>query len=106
MKNEFAQKKIELLESLKEEHAFWSYNFKNQEEINNDILIEKVLLHLDIEDIIKLYNMFSIQKILKIWKEKLLVQNFKYRNLNRFYAFWLFEINEPEKYINNYLKNK
>ena len=95
---------LELLESLKKENAFWSYNLKNLETISDDVLIEKVLIHLDIDDIIKLYNLYPKNKILKIWKEKLLPQKYKYHNLNRFYAFWLFEIKNPDKYINDYLK--
>ena len=96
--------KRELFEKLKQEHAFWSYNTKTTKEINDDFLIEKVLIHLDIDDIIKLYNMYPKQKIINIWEKKLLPQEFMYYNLNRFYAFWLFEIENPDKYIRNYLR--
>ena len=93
----------ELIENLKREHAFWSYKPSDYSTISDDFIIEKVLIHLDIDDIIKLNKIFSQRKIIKVWKEKLIPQQFTYKNLNRFYAFWLFEIKNPDTYIDNYL---
>ena len=95
----------ELIERLKQEHAFWSYNIKNTDEISEDLIIEKVLIHLDIEDVIKLYHLFPKRKIINVWKNKLLPQESIYNSLNRFYAFWLFDIKNPDKYIKAHLKN-
>lgn len=96
----------ELVEKLKQKHVFWSYKFNddNEKRIADDVLIENVLLHLDIEDIIKLYHLFPKKNIMQVWKKKLLPNNEIYASLNRFYAFWLFDIKDPDGYINKALK--
>ena len=43
--------KQELLSKLKQEHCFWSYNEDSIKDIPDDMLIEKTLLHLDLEEI-------------------------------------------------------
>ena len=43
--------KQELLAKLKQEHCFWSYNDNSIKDIPDDMLIEKTLLHLDLEEI-------------------------------------------------------
>lgn len=42
--------KQELLAKLKQEHCFWSYNENLIKDIPDDMLIEKTLLHLDLEN--------------------------------------------------------
>lgn len=94
----------ELFEKLKQVHAFWSFNDRDVDEIEDDFLIEKVLVHLDIDDIIKLYHLFPEKDIMQVWKRKLLPNNEIYSSLNRFYAFWLFGIKDPDNYIKKFLK--
>jgi len=99
-KSEVHKKAVsELLGKLRQEHAFWSYNIKNLNKISDDLIIEKVLVHLDIEDIIKLYHLFPKKHIMQVWKEKLLSNNETYYSLNRFYAFWLFDIKNSDRYF-------
>ena len=43
--------KQELLAKLKQEHCFWSYNEDSIKDIPDDMLIEKTLLHLDLDEI-------------------------------------------------------
>ena len=43
--------KQELLSKLRQEHCFWSYNEDSIKDIPDDMLIEKTLLHLDLEEI-------------------------------------------------------
>ncbi len=104
MQNNKQKDKSELLEHLKKLHAFWSYQ-QETDQISDDLLIEKVLIHLDIDDIVKLNHLYPKEKIFKIWEDKLLTQNSIYYSLNRFYAFWLFGIKKPDKFINDYLKS-
>ena len=59
----------DLIKKLNKEHAFWSYDKASVVHITDDILIEKVLLHLDIDDIkilFKLYPKIKIQIYLRI----------------------------------------
>ena len=92
-----------LVEHLKEEHAFWSYREVESTKIDEDLLIEKVLLHLDIEDVVEMLKILPFEKISRVWHKSLLPLTPGYYSLNRFYAFWLFGIKDPNKYIENYL---
>lgn len=51
-----------LLEKLKEEHTFWSYDVSkiNVDNITDELLIVKTLRHLDIYDIDLLFHYFDI----------------------------------------------
>lgn len=49
--------KQELLSKLKQEHCFWSYNEDSIKDIPDDMLIEKTLLHLDLEEINQLFGL-------------------------------------------------
>ncbi len=46
--------KLELIDKLKQENCFWSFN-NDTIEISDEILIEKTLLHLDLPEIDKLF---------------------------------------------------
>ena len=47
-----------LLEKILKEHAFWSYDQQLIKNVPDEVLIEKVLLHLDIEDVQFLFKVF------------------------------------------------
>jgi hypothetical protein len=94
-----------LIKKLHKEHVFWPYDKSLISQISDDALIEKVLLHLDIDDIKTLFRLFPKTKIQRVWKEKMLAQEPLYHGLNRLYSFLLFNIKHPDKYIHDY-KNK
>lgn len=94
-----------LIKKLHKEQAFWSYDKSSIRHVPDDILIEKVLLHLDIDDIKILFKMFSKIKIQRVWKDKMLSQEPMYHGLNRLYSFLLFDIKHPDRYIREQ-KNK
>lgn len=54
--------KQELLSKLKQEHCFWSYNEDSIKDIPDDMLIEKTLLHLDLEEINQSFFGLSFQE--------------------------------------------
>lgn len=89
----------DLIKKLHEEQAFWSYDPDSIKQIPDEVLIEKVLLHLDIDDIKILFLLFPKIKIQKVWKEKMLSQEPMYHGLNRLYSFLLFNIKNPDRYI-------
>jgi hypothetical protein len=92
-----------LQSKLHKEHAFWSY--RKVGHISDEALIASVLLHLDIEDILSLFRLYPKRTIQNVWKEKMLVQEPMYHGLNRLYAFLLFDIKHPDKYIRDF-RNK
>jgi hypothetical protein len=93
----------DLLGKLHKEHAFWSS--QHVEHISHEALIASVLLHLDIDDIFSLFRLYPKRTIQEVWKEKMLAQEPMYHGLNRLYAFLLFNIKHPDKYIRDF-RNK
>ena len=73
-------------------------------------LIEKVLYHLDWDDILKLFEIYPKNRIKEVWKNKLCPLGNYFDKMNILYAAVLFDIKNPKKYIktqsNRYLKNK
>lgn len=91
--------KNNLLTKLKQEHCFWSYAVENISDIPDDILIEKTLLHLDLEDIDQLFKIYSLRKIKRVWLDYLIPQEEYLHTLNRFFAWYYFNIKYPDRYI-------
>jgi hypothetical protein len=94
-----------LINKLHQEHAFWSYNNDDISKISDDALIAKVLLYLDIDDILVLFKLYPRRNIQNVWKDKMLAQDPMYHGLNRLYALLFFNIKHPDRYIRDY-KNK
>jgi hypothetical protein len=94
-----------LIKKLHKEQAFWSYDKSYIKLIPDNILIEKVLLHLDIDDIKILFKLYPKIKIQRVWKDKMLSQEPMYHGLNRLYSFLFFNIKHPDRYIREH-KNK
>ena len=91
--------KQNLLDQLKKEHCFWSFNESSMQQIPDDVLIEKVLVYLDLPDIDKLFTIFSFKKVKRVWLEQLVPQQDYYHSLNRFLAWWYFGIKNPDTYL-------
>lgn len=91
--------KQELLAKLKQEHCFWSYNAGSIQDIPDDILIEKTLLHLDLEDINLLFQIYPFKKIKQVWLDYLIPQEEYLYTLNRFFAWYYFKMKKPDVYI-------
>ena len=93
--------KKSLLQKLKNECVFWSYNPANitEDTVTNDILIEKTLTFLDIEDINLLFIYYKPNYIKKVWREKMACQGDYLFTLNRFLAWYYFKIKNPDKYL-------
>ena len=88
-----------LFEKLRKKSAFWSY--RNVNEISDDLLIEKVMLMLDIDDINILLKIYNSGFVRKVWEERILRQEPYYHGLNRFFAWFYFGIENPDEYIKN-----
>jgi len=88
-----------LYDKLRKEDAFWSYDMKGHPVPSEDILIEKTLIHLDIDDINLLFMVYPAKFIKKIWRERLAIQGDYYRSMNILYAWLYFGIKKPEQYL-------
>ena len=91
--------KQELLAKLKREQCFWSHNEDSITEIPDDILIEKTLLHLDLEEINQLFSIYPFEKIKRVWLDCLVPQEDYLYTLNRFLAWYYFKAKKPDAYI-------
>ncbi len=88
-----------LSKKLIERNSFWSYKMRQDTTIPDDILIEKTLIYLDIDDINKLFNLFPNRKIKQVWRNRLVIQGDYYRRLNKLLAWMYFDIKNPDRYI-------
>jgi hypothetical protein len=67
--------KIQLVNKLIMNRVFWSYADIKADDISDDILIEKVLIYLDIEDINSLFLLYPSKTIREIWIKEILIQD-------------------------------
>jgi len=97
--------KRDLIRKLRREKAFWYGNPSNNQ-ISDEELMEKVLLYLDIGDIDTLFTVFSRKKIRSVWKESIIHQGPAFYKLNVLYGFLYFDIEDPERYIRDKVKER
>jgi hypothetical protein len=88
-----------LIKRLKEENAFWSYNVDAIKDVPDDILVELVLLHLDMDDIDKLFVIYSSKFVKKAWIQNVVPLGDRYYGLNKFYAWYYFHVKNPGAYV-------
>lgn len=91
--------KKELFDRLKEDHALWSFKNPDISQISDEILIEKVLLHLDIQDINKLFNIYPKSKIKYVWINNIIPLEPQYHSYNILFGAIYFNIKNPNRYI-------
>ena len=91
--------KSTLLSKLKQEHCFWSFNEDAVSNISDDMLIEKTLQYLDLDDIDLLFQIYPFRKVKQVWLEHLVPQEEYLYTLNRFLAWYYFKAKSPDTYI-------
>lgn len=91
--------KSDLLAKLKQEHCFWSFDAEAISDISDDILIEKTLQYLDLEDIDLLFKIYPFRKVKQVWLDHLVPQEEYLYTLNRFLAWYYFKAKSPDAYI-------
>jgi len=91
----------ELIRELRENNVLWSYESPDYSGMPDSLLIEKVLVHSDLDNIFQLFILFPGEEIFNIWKSRLLKDE-TLRSLNILYAFLLFNISDPETYVKEY----
>lgn len=88
-----------LIRRLKKANAFWSYNQESIKKVPDDILVELVMLHLDLDDINKLFELYPYQVVKKYWIENVVAQGEMYYVLNKFFAWYYFGMKKPGAYV-------
>lgn len=102
-KHTIAKIKRQLLELLRQEHAFWSYEPESIriDTIDDDQIIALTLRYLDIPDINRLFTIYSERKIKNAWKNHLVPESEYLYTLNRFFAWYYFKAKNPDTYLKN-----
>jgi len=88
-----------LISKLIKTKRFWSYDVSNNTAIPDEILIEKTLLYLDIDDINLLFATYPPKKIKQVWLAQIAIQGSYYARLNKLLAWMFFGIKNPEIYL-------
>ena len=88
-----------LLSKLKEENHFWSYDVSKMDAISDESLIENVFLYLDIDDINKLFIIYPLKQVKRVWRDRVAPQGAMFRPINVLYAWYYFGAKRPEAYV-------
>jgi len=95
-----------LLAMLQKEHAFWSYDVTSVKVMPDESLIEQTLLHLDIDELLLLFQLFPKKMIKRVWVNKIVPLEPTYHGLNRLYAFMFFNIKHPDRFLQYHIKKR
>ena len=90
--------KMSLLEELRGKKIFWSFGASDQEKWSDEWLIEKVLLHSDLDSVYRLFEVYPENSIRAVWEKRLLPDK-RQHSMNMLYAFLIFRIGNPESYV-------
>ncbi|GAP71806.1 hypothetical protein SAMD00024442_19_5 [Candidatus Symbiothrix dinenymphae] len=93
------QIKSELLKRLHEHHAFWSYDKSSCQTISDWNLIKFVLIHLDLDDTDRLFQIYPKSLVKKVWLAEVAIQGEYLRNMNICFANLYFDIKHPIPYL-------
>ncbi len=88
-----------LINHLKKANAFWSYQVDAIKDVPDDVLVELVMLHLDLDDINKLFEIYPYKFVKKAWIENVVAQGEMYYVLNKFFAWYYFKMKKPGAYV-------
>jgi hypothetical protein len=91
--------KAYLEKRLKEEHSFWSFEKNSCRNLSDWNLIKYVLIHLDLNDINYLFQIFPKQKIKKVWLDELIPQGNFLISMNICFALLYFDAKKPHQYV-------
>jgi len=93
------------IKKLKKQGLFWSYDTSKQTDISDNLFIEQVLKHGDVDDILRVLKIFDKQQIIEIWQNKVLPDE-RFFGRNYYLARVFFDINDAVKdYINKYKRD-
>jgi len=88
-----------LLEQLKAENCFWSYDAASWNRATDEQLIEKTLIYLDLPEIEQLFTLYGSKMVKQVWLHKMVPQGEYLYTLNRFFAWYYFHAKNPDQYL-------
>ncbi len=91
--------KEKFIKQLSASGYLWSYDPNCVTLLPDDIIIEHTLVYADTPDIQKLFALYDLKKIKKVWQTHLLPDS-KYRKLNYFLAIFFFNSKNPTALLN------
>jgi hypothetical protein len=98
MKISKKQLKEQIFSQLLVYQAFWSYDVQKLADITDNLLIEKTLLYGDVEEILLLFRVFTIQEIREVWRNSVIPDE-RFYPRNYYLAKIFFNIKNPARYI-------
>jgi len=98
--------KQHLQQQLIAKHLFWSYDNAADVPLNDDLLVEMSLVYLDLEDINRLFAIYPYESVKRVWEERVVRQNSKYKELNMLLAALYFgaEAGQQQAMVNSIYK--
>jgi len=90
-----------LFEELKANHTLWSYDKSNMtaSSLTDELMIETVLMHLDLDNIDMLFLLFPKKLIKEVWKWNVCALEPRYHSSNILFATIYFNIKNPQRYV-------
>lgn len=84
---------------MHEEHAFWSFDKASCHDLPERELIKYVLIHLDLDDIRLLFDIYPKKRIKRVWLDELVPQGDYLISMNLCFALLFFDIKRPSQYL-------
>ena len=97
--------KKELLEMLRKQGAFWSYDPNKLDLLSDEIIMEKGLIHTELEDMDLLFSVYPKKELKRIWRERLVSHPDRYGILNLILAAKVFRVKNVLSYLKRYGKH-
>lgn len=94
-----AEIRYAILEKLKAENCFWSYDSMSWDCATDEQLIEKTLVYLDLPEIEQLFSLYGYKKVKQVWLHSMVPQGEYLYTLNRFFAWYYFHVKNPDRYL-------
>ena len=88
-----------LVEKLLKSNAFWSYDSVTEKDISDEDIIENTLIHLDMDDISRLFELYTRKFVRKVWEDRMAGQGDYLDSLNMMIAQYYFGISNPERFL-------
>ncbi len=91
--------KLHLEEKLHKANAFWSYEKDSCRNLSDKDLIKYVLIHLDLDDIHLLFDIYPKKQVKMVWLDELVPQGDYLISMNLCFALLYFDIKKPLQYL-------
>lgn len=93
------EKRLIVLQKIKANGGFWSYCGFIPTSLDDDSVIEAALVHLNLEDLPLLLEIWDKAHIKRVWKDRLVSQGKRMNIRNYSLAERFFGIQNPEEYL-------